>query len=185
MTDASGDVWVFGYGSLVWRPDFPFLKSRVATISGWTRRFWQGSTDHRGVPGTPGRVVTLVEAPAEICWGRAYLIGAAERESILGHLDYREKGGYSMYEVDMAFPTGAEAPARGLIYIAIPGNQNWLGDAPLAEIAAQVCGSTGPSGHNVEYVLELARALEEIGAEDGHVFSLAGHVAAQGALGQA
>jgi len=185
MTDVSGDVWVFGYGSLVWRPDFPFLESRVATISGWTRRFWQGSTDHRGVPGAPGRVVTLVEAPAEICWGRAYLIGAVERESVLSHLDYREKGGYSMHDVDMAFPTGAEKPARGLIYIAIPGNQNWLGDAPLIEIAAQVCESTGPSGHNVEYVLELARALKEIDAQDTHVFSLARHVTAQKASSQA
>jgi glutathione-specific gamma-glutamylcyclotransferase len=172
------DVWVFGYGSLVWRPDFPFVESRVATISGWTRRFWQGSTDHRGVPGAPGRVVTLIEAPSEICWGRAYLIGADERDAVLSHLDYREKGGYSMHEVDMAFPQCATAPARGLIYIAIPGNPNWLGDAPLAQIAGQVRGSTGPSGDNVEYVMELAGALRRMEAEDRHVFDLASHVAA-------
>jgi cation transport protein ChaC len=76
------DVWVFGYGSLVWRPDFPFAESRIATIEGWERRFWQGSTDHRGVPDAPGRVVTLVEAPGAVCWGRAYLIGASSRDEV-------------------------------------------------------------------------------------------------------
>lgn len=172
------DVWVFGYGSLVWRPDFPFMESRVATISGWTRRFWQGSTDHRGVPGAPGRVVTLIEAPTEICWGRAYLIGASDRDAVLNHLDYREKGGYSMHEVEITFPGPVDTgSARGLIYIAIPGNPNWLGDAPLAQIAGQVRDSTGPSGDNVEYVMELANALRTIEAEDDHVFDLARHVA--------
>lgn len=174
------DVWVFGYGSLVWRPDFPYLDSRVATISGWTRRFWQGSTDHRGVPAAPGRVVTLVEDPVAVCWGKAYLIAAENRISVLGHLDYREKGGYSMHEVDMAFPRENNDTARGLIYIATPGNPNWLGEAPLMSIAYQVLESVGPSGDNVEYVLELAKALRNMGAEDDHVFDLARHVAAGG-----
>lgn len=167
------DIWVFGYGSLVWRPDFPFAETRVATIEGWTRRFWQGSTDHRGVPGAPGRVATLIEAPDELCWGRAYLIEADSRESVIAHLDYREKGGYALREVELAFPADGAAREPGLLYIATPGNPNWLGDAPVEAIAEQVLRSTGPSGDNVEYVVELARALRDIGADDPHVFALA------------
>lgn len=170
------DVWIFGYGSLVWRPDFPYVEARAATISGWTRRFWQGSTDHRGIPEAPGRVVTLVEEPGSVCWGRAYLIAGESREEVIAHLDYREKGGYALRDVEIAFPEGAGA-VPGLIYIAGPGNPNWLGAAEIGHIARQVAGSVGPSGHNVEYVLELARALRDMGADDGHVFELAEMVA--------
>ena len=170
------DVWIFGYGSLVWRPDFPFAEARPATIAGWTRRFWQGSTDHRGVPGAPGRVVTLVEEAGAVCWGRAFLIEAESRDAVIAHLDYREKGGYTLHDVEIAFPHDGHAGVEGLIYIATPGNPNWLGDAPVDRIAAQVRRSTGPSGRNVEYVVELARALREIGADDPHVFELAAHL---------
>lgn len=179
------DVWVFGYGSLIWRPDFPFEEARIATVAGWGRRFWQGSTDHRGVPGGPGRVVTLIEDPQSVCWGRAYLISAQSREEVINHLDYREKGGYSLHQTGMMFPGTTQRPADGLIYIATPDNPNWLGDAPISEISAQVRSSVGPSGRNTEYVLELARALADMGADDPHVFDLARHVAANVSGGQA
>jgi cation transport regulator ChaC len=179
------DVWVFGYGSLIWRPDFPFEEARVATVAGWGRRFWQGSTDHRGVPGAPGRVVTLIKDPQSVCWGKAYLISAESREEVIDHLDYREKGGYSLHQTEMTFLGGPQECADGLIYIATPGNPNWLGDAPMPEIAAQVRVSEGPSGLNTEYVTELARALSEMGADDPHVFDLARHVARAGRDDQA
>ena len=171
---------MFGYGSLVWRPDFPFFDRKTATISGWTRRFWQGSTDHRGVPEAPGRVVTLIEDAGSVCWGTAYLIGADDRDDVFGLLDYREKGGYALHEVDISFPGEDGRDQVGLIYIAGPGNPNWLGDAPVADIAAQVLASTGPSGANTQYVLELAQALRRMNAEDDHVFELA--AAVEGAL---
>ncbi len=139
-------AWIFGYGSLVWRPDFPYVERRTAAIDGWSRRFWQGSTDHRGVPGDPGRVVTLVREPGARCWGRAYRIGGRDGEAILEGLAFREKGGYDRIVLDLHFAGAPEAPAPGFVYFANPDNPNWLGPAPLADIARQVRRSRGPSG---------------------------------------
>lgn len=166
------DFWIFGYGSLVWRPDFPHAEAQPAVIDGWTRRFWQGSTDHRGVPGAPGRVVTLLPEDGARCWGRAFRVADTESETVLARLDYREKGGYRLEEVVLHF-NDASGTQDGVVYIATPDNPNYLGPAPLPDIAAQVRVSRGPSGDNVEYVLRLAEALRAIGADDPHVFALA------------
>jgi len=179
----TADLWIFGYGSLIWRPDFPYAERRPAAIAGWARRFWQGSTDHRGVPAAPGRVVTLVPRARATCWGMAYRIAAADGDAVLAHLDYREKGGYRIERVALAFgaPPGSRAAreddaTEGLVYIATPENPNYLGPARTDAIARQVRASAGPSGPNDEYVLRLAEALREIGAHDAHVFAVERHL---------
>jgi cation transport protein ChaC len=166
------DLWIFGYGSLMWRPDFTFAERCVGVASGWSRRFWQGSTDHRGVPDAPGRVVTLLPEAGTDCWGMVYRVTDALRDEVLAGLDHRERGGFDRCEVDACFRVPEGEPVRALVYVARPDNPNYLGDAPLAEIAAQIRRSHGPSGDNVAYAVELARALREMGAEDDHVFSV-------------
>ena len=98
---------------------------------------------------------------------------AKDREDVLVKLDYREKDGYSIHNVSVSFPFSEEYSVPGLIYIANPGNPQWLGEAPPAEIAAQVRASAGLSGENSEYVVELARSLQQMGARDPHVFEIA------------
>lgn len=165
--------WIFGYGSLIWRPSFPFVERTPARLRGWSRRFWQGSTDHRGVPGAPGRVVTLVPSPGATCHGVAYRIGEADLEDVLAHLDHREKGGYERRPVELDTAGG---PLPALLFLATPENPEFLGPAPLERIARQVVQARGPSGPNPEYVLELARALRDLGARDRHVFALEARV---------
>jgi cation transport regulator ChaC len=158
-------VWVFGYGSLIWRADFPFQARLPARITGWSRRFWQGSHDHRGTPDAPGRVVTLIEESQATCDGVAYLI----EHTVFEHLDHREKNGYVRAAVNLQFEAASEA---GVVYIAPAGNHAYLGPAPLHEIAQQIRGSHGPSGSNSAYLCELANALRQLDADDGHVFEL-------------
>ena len=166
--------WLFAYGSLMWRPDFAYESRVRGYISGWSRRFWQGSQDHRGVPGAPGRVVTLVAEPGAVCRGLAYRIAPEAREQVLEQVDRRESGGYvrqpmTFVSEDPAYPGSVTA----MVYVADVQNPNFLGAAPLPEIAAQVRRARGPSGHNLDYVLSLADSLEKLQVDDPHVLELA------------
>ena len=159
-------AWVFGYGSLIWRADFPWLARQPAILTGWARRFWQGSHDHRGVPDAPGRVVTLVPAPDETCVGVAYRV----ESQVFQHLDHREKNGYERVAVGLKLADGEHVD--GVVYVAPIDNSAFLGDAPLGEMARQIQSAEGPSGSNVDYLLELAAALRDFDADDPHVFAV-------------
>ena len=169
--DDHESVWLFGYGSLIWKADFDYLERRPASIRGWTRRFWQGSHDHRGTPEAPGRVVTLTPDADAICHGMAYRISPRVFEP----LDIREKNGYLRVITEMTFedaPSGHASRAEGVVYLAGEDNAAYLGPASEAEIARQIATSHGPSGPNRDYLLNLAAALRELGFEDAHVFAL-------------
>lgn len=167
------EIWLFGYGSLIYKVDFPILDSRPASIKGWKRRFWQGSHDHRGTPEKPGRVATLIEAAGEQCFGMAYQVTEEEFE----HLDHREKNGYLRFEVDINFADSNPLQLKkGLVYIAPTDNEAFLGAASELEIAQHISQSTGPSGDNSEYVYLLAKALRALGVDDPHLYSIEGYL---------
>ncbi|XKE44495.1 gamma-glutamylcyclotransferase [Halomonas organivorans] len=168
--DDRDSLWLFGYGSLIWKAGFPYLERRPACIRGWTRRFWQGSHDHRGTPEAPGRVATLVPEPGALCHGMAYRI----TPETLRPLDVREKNGY-LREVTTLFFEGGET-AQGLTYIATEDNAAFLGEAEPTTMARQIAEAHGPSGPNRDYLLNLAEALEALGVEDPHVADLARRV---------
>lgn len=164
-------LWLFGYGSLIWRPDFEYSDRATARLPGFARRFWQGSHDHRGVPQAPGRVVTLIEQADSYCDGVAYQIEAHTAERILQALDHREKNGYERLQVTLELPERGTQIAA-LVYIATAANHAYLGPAPTALLAQQIQQSHGPSGANSDYLFDLARALRNLPTDDAHVFEL-------------
>lgn len=164
--DGHDSVWLFGYGSLIYKADFPFIERRAASIAHWTRRFWQGSHDHRGTQEAPGRVATLVPQPGAVCHGMAYLI----TPKVFAHLDHREKNGYLRFASAVSFNDGTSV--EGLVYIATADNAAFLGEASEQDIARQIAISRGPSGPNRDYLVDLARALRDMGRDDAHVFAI-------------
>ncbi len=178
MSGENHDLWVFGYGSLIFKADFPFIEKRPAYIKGFQRRFWQGSHDHRGTPNAPGRVVTLINSPDTLCMGMAYKLNS----EVLLHLDYREKNGYVRFNTDLYFTTPDNkektraANEQALLYVATETNPAFLGKATEQAIAQHIFESRGPSGENSEYLLLLAESLRELNANDDHVFAIEHHL---------
>lgn len=180
MASSDDSGWVFGYGSLVWRPEFSFVERRAAFVRGYARRFWQGSPDHRGAPDAPGRVVTLVREAEAICWGIAFRIERDAWEGVLRDLDARESGGFERVSLTVRFGDPAKGSAQALTYVAGAENPNFLGPASLPDIAGQVRSSHGRSGSNAEYVLQLAASLRALDVHDDHVVELAALLTLEG-----
>ncbi|GAM89508.1 hypothetical protein ANO11243_075470 [Dothideomycetidae sp. 11243] len=190
---AEGDLWLFGYGSLIWKPP-PHYDLRVpGFIEGFVRRFWQASEDHRGTPEAPGRVVTLLdrefwasltdshpEAP-ELTWGAAYRIPAAHVSEVQQYLDLREINGYSMQCVPFHTANSFECtealprPISCLVYIGLPDNPQFVGPQDPQRLAEHIVTHRGPSGENKDYLYSLDLALQGLSAEskDEHVHDLA------------
>lgn len=168
--DGHRQVWLFGYGSLIYKADFPYIERQPARIHDWTRRFWQGSHDHRGTPDAPGRVATLIREPGAVCTGMAYLI----TPEVFGQLDIREKNGYLRFATELSLADGSRT--EGLVYIATENNAAFLGSASELEIARHIAASAGPSGPNRDYLIRLAEALRELGIDDPHVFGIERHL---------
>ncbi|XP_041070709.1 glutathione-specific gamma-glutamylcyclotransferase 1 [Carcharodon carcharias] len=170
-------LWIFGYGSLIWKPDFEFTSRKIGFIRGYSRRFWHGDSYHRGNQETPGRVVTLLEDADANTWGVAYEVRDDQIRTSLEYLNLRESvlGGYMCKTVEF-FPQGMESYASilALVYIATPQNPLYLGPAKADDIAKQIAGCSGHSGHNLEYLLRLSQFMHATcpGVEDEHLFSI-------------
>ncbi|XP_050425424.1 putative glutathione-specific gamma-glutamylcyclotransferase 2 [Adelges cooleyi] len=168
--------WIFGYGSLIWKANFPFIKKYSGYIKGYTRRFYQYSPDHRGTHEFPGRVVTLIPSTDESCvWGIAYAIDDREINQVCASLDFRERSGYTKKVIQ--FFTNSpddEAPKKVTIYIADENNEWYAGEAPIQQIASRIIMCHGTSGPNPDYVYKLASEMRRIAPDedDKHLFEL-------------
>lgn len=176
ILSGKNSLWIFGYGSLVWKPDFKYKRSKIGYITGYKRRFWHGDNFHRGDDEMLGRVVTLIEDDDVCTWGVAFEVIGAQMEECLKYLNVREavRGGYVTKVVEF-FPRGQEeSPVPALVYIATPDNPIYLGPATAEEIAAQIIVCKGKSGHNIEYLLRLAEFMRTTcpDVEDTHLFSI-------------
>jgi cation transport protein ChaC len=180
MTD-SDDLYLFGYGSLIFRTNFTYISWEPCLVQGFSRRLFQGSTDHRGIPGAPGRVVTLLPDDDGVVGGVVFRIPAAHKADAIEALDIREKGGYAQYWVachrcDSQNDGESIITASALCYIATPDNEDYLGPADPEAIAKQVVESSGPSGPNSDYVIKLGESLRHLGMQDPHVHEVEARV---------
>ncbi len=176
------DLWVFGYGSLMWRPDFAFVERRPATVAGYHRAFCIASTMHRGTRERPGLVLGLDRGQA--CVGVAYRVSAADAASVLQYLRERELiyGVYREAHVPVTLGgSGAPDHVSALAYTVERCHPSYQGRLPLSQQAAVIRGARGQSGANLDYLINTVRHLAELGIRERQLERLmaiaAGHVA--------
>lgn len=172
-------LWIFGYGSLVWKPNFAYKGSKVGYIKGYKRRFWHGDDFYRGDKENPGRVVTLIEDEEACTWGVAYEVTGSQIEESLQYLNIREvmMGGYITEVVEFTPRERGQGSQLALVYIATADNPIYLGPAPDTEIAAQIASCRGSTGLNMEYLVRLAEFMRLYcpDVEDHHLFAIEEH----------
>jgi cation transport protein ChaC len=166
----AGDLWVFGYGSLMWRPGFEFLEMHRARLYGYHRAFCVYSWVHRGTKERPGLVLGLDRGGS--CIGRLFRVAAREADAVVRYLDEREMvtGVYVPVEGRVRFE-GRDVRAR--TYIADRGHAQYAGKLPVEAQARLVAGAVGQSGVNRDYVLNTVAHLETMGIADGPLHRLA------------
>lgn len=174
----SGDaeeLWCFGYGSLVWNPGpIPWVERRISFVRGFSRAFRQPSTDHRGTPAAPGRVVTLLPAsdPQTECYGVAYRVVGADRvKEVVEYLHFREKDNYEARR-EPVFDAASRRLLTSVALVYVGRTEGLFAEAPLEEVARHIAAARGPSGSNAEYAANLQRALAANHVHCEHVFEV-------------
>ncbi|ABA03847.1 ChaC-like protein [Nitrobacter winogradskyi Nb-255] len=172
--DSSGnDLWIFAYGSLMWRPGFDFAEQVPARLIGEHRALCVYSFDHRGTPERPGLVLGLDRGGA--CRGIAFRVAASRREATIAYLREREQTTHVYREVTRSVWLEDDARRRvsALAYVVDRGHVQYAGRLTLADQARYVRQGHGRSGHNRDYVLSTVRSIESQGFRDLKLHQLA------------
>ena len=164
MTSECGDLWVFGYGSLMWRPGFAFAERHRAHLHGYHRSLCIFSHVHRGTPDMPGLVLGLDRGGR--CRGVAFRVEASLREATIAYLRAREQATsvYLERTVRLRLEDGREVQA--VTYVADRAHAQYAGRLPVPDLLRLVRQGVGVSGANPDYVHATHRQLIEIGVSD-------------------
>jgi glutathione-specific gamma-glutamylcyclotransferase len=179
----SGDLWVFGYGSLMWKPGFPFLEQHRAVLTGFHRALCIYSVRYRGTSEFPGLVFGL--DAGGFCEGMAFRVAAAEVTATVAYLRDREQvtGVYRAEMRSVTLRREGNPTVRALTFVANPNARQYAGRLPVSVQTRIVLASKGVSGPNAEYVRNTAEHLRELGVRDRMMEQVAGMLGSAGCNG--
>lgn len=160
----AGQLWIFGYGSLMWNPGFEFSESAPARIFGFHRDLCLRSIVYRGTPARPGLVFGLVRGGS--CVGRAFRVDPGNRNEVLDYLWRREMITHTYFprQVRIYFENACRA---GLTFVVDTAHPQFVSGLSDRQIAAILSGSRGKRGHNREYFLDSVDKFEDMGISTG------------------
>ncbi len=163
---AQDDLWVFGYGSLIWNPGFDVAETRIARLPGWHRSFCMSSIHHRGTEENPGLVLALDVAEGAHCDGVAFRVTPGTEDATIAYLREREliSSAYLERELPITFHEGGAAIA--LTYVIDPNHVQYVAHLSLEDQAQIIAHAVGGRGPNDEYLHNTASHLAELNLAD-------------------
>jgi len=174
--DPDAPLWVFGYGSLLWNPEFEVAERVPAMLDGYHRAFCMRSVHHRGTAEDPGLVLALDAWPGASCEGLALRAAPGTEAATLEALRARElvSSAYVERLVPLALTDGRAVTA--LAYVIVRDHPQYCGGLALEEQARIIAAAHGGRGPNAEYLFNTAAHLAEMGVQDGDLAWLAARV---------
>ncbi len=160
------DMWVFGYGSLLWNPGFEYVDTALARLDGYQRSFCMRSIHHRGTTEHPGLVLALDQKAGVNCDGLAFRVAKSAEATTLAYLREREliSSAYLEKTVTVTLRSGQRVSA--LAYVIDPNHVQYCGALPLAEQAQIIAAAKGGMGPNSEYLFNTVAQITKLGLED-------------------
>lgn len=169
----SSDFWVFGYGSLLWKPGFEFVERRLATLDGFSRSFCMSSIHYRGTESAPGLVLALDPEDGCECHGVGFRVAAEVAADVMAYLRAREliSSAYLEQRHEIQFRDGGTAEA--VCYVINRDHTQYVGGLSLTEQAAIISKASGSAGPNSDYLHNTVAHLGELGIADAELEQLA------------
>ena len=166
------DLWVFGYGSLMWRPDFPHAEMREARLYGYHRAPCIYSWHHRGTENNPGLVMGLDAGGS--CKGRVLRVQRSDAPGVLDYLHDREmiSGVYRPALRKVHFSQGQTRSLLALCFFAERHHVQYAGGLDFANQVELIRKGVGPSGKCIDYFAETIAHMDELGIADGPLHKL-------------
>ncbi len=169
------DLWVFGYGSLIWHPGFDHDEMVIATLSGYHRSFCMRSIHHRGTEEKPGLVLALDADPGATCQGVAFRVTPGTEAETLAALRERELISSAYLEKNLPLTLADGRKIIAVTYVVDPDHVQYC-HLPLAEQAGIIATAVGGRGPNTDYLFNTADHLASLGIEDPDLTWLAARV---------
>lgn len=176
------ETWVFGYGSLMWHPEFEHDEAQIATLKGYRRGFIMRSIHHRGTQEFPGLVLALDKARGDddqaTCTGLAFRVRAGCEETTMAALRERELVSYAYKEVRLTLDLADKRQVVAVTYVIDPNHVQYCGALPPEDQAQIIAKATGGRGPNSEYLFNTHTHLGKLGIKDDGISWLAQRVRA-------
>ena len=175
---SSDDLWVFAYGSLMWKPGFEVAERVRGRIDGYHRSFCMWSIHHRGTEDDPGLVLALDPADGASCEGLCFRVAAQNADAVLAYLRERELISSAYLEVIAPVALADGRSVKAVAYVMDQNHVQYTGALSLERQAHVIAAGEGGMGRNDDYLYSTVAHLDELGCPDPDLSQLASMVRA-------